>query len=66
MRSNMIIKPRVRAKFDLRNKDHIQSFKRYLEQRKWGASGCPFELEYPWTSIPDMIKDKLVRHYLKV
>lgn len=62
----MLIKFRKRAKFDLRNRDHVQSFKHYLEQKKWGASGCPFELEYPWTSIPDMIKDKLVRHYLKV
>lgn len=62
----MIIKSRIRAKFDIRNKDHVQSFKSFLAQKKWGSSGCPFELEYPWTSVPDMIKDKLVRHYLKV
>lgn len=62
----MSIKMRKRAKFDFHNKDHVESFKLYLEEKKWGADGCPFELEYPWTSIPDMVKDKLVRHYLKV
>lgn len=62
----MIIQTRKRNKFDINNKDHVESFKKFLSQKKWGTAGCPFELEYPWTSVPDMIKDKLVRHYLKV
>ena len=62
----MPIQTRTRTKFDLRNKDHVESFRQFLSQKRWGLSGCPFELEYPWNSIPDMIKDKLIRHYLKV
>lgn len=52
--------------FDVRNKSDVEVFRKFLIENKWGAEGCPFEIEYPWTSVPDMIKDKLVRHHLKI
>lgn len=61
----MILKQRSLITFDKNNKDHVQSFKKFLVQSHW-QGGCPFDLEYPWNSVPDMIKDKLIRHYLKI
>lgn len=52
--------------FDPNNKKHSEIFKKFLQNYAWGSNGCPFILEEPYLSIPDMIKDKLVRHYLKV
>jgi hypothetical protein len=59
----MKVKPRVL--FDANNKEHVECFKNFLINSRWPSS-CPFEVEYPWVSIPDMIKDELVRHYLKI
>lgn len=57
---------RQRVLFDVNNKKHIDQYAKFLRDSKWEAPGCPFSLEYPWMSIPDMIKDKLVRKFLKV
>lgn len=62
----MIIQRQKRVKFDLYNNQHVQLYQQFLIHKKWGTTGCPFELEHPWTSIPDMIKDKLIQHHLKV
>jgi hypothetical protein len=42
------------------------SKKDFLQQGTWGYDGCPFTLEYPYLTIPDMIKDKLIHKFLKV
>jgi len=52
--------------FDTNNKKHVQIFKTFVEKNCWGHNCCPFALEEPYLSIPDMIRDKLIRHYLKV
>jgi len=60
-----VLTRRALEKFDLNNKDHIQLYRDFLISSKW-TNGCPFALEYPWANVPDMIKDKLVKFYLKV
>jgi hypothetical protein len=52
--------------FDPNNKQHVAIFKNFVETNTWGYKCCPFALEEPYLSIPDMIKDKLIRNYLKV
>lgn len=42
------------------SKQDIELTKKFFEKFAWGPEGCPFILEYPYLSIPDMIKDKLV------
>jgi hypothetical protein len=61
----MIIKPKSRVTFDISNDQHVQCFKQYVIKNKW-EDGCPFALEYPWMSVPDMIKDKLIRSFLDI
>jgi len=50
--------------FNLNDEQHIKLFRSFLKNSKWGKDGCPFELEEPWRSIPDMIKDKLSRNFV--
>jgi hypothetical protein len=51
----------------MNKKEDVEIYKHFLINNNWKITGsCPFELEYPWNSVPDMIKDKLVRKFLKV
>lgn len=52
--------------FNVKNPEHIKIYKRFLLTNTWGHQGCRFFLEFPYLTIPDMIKDKLVHHFLKV
>lgn len=52
--------------FNVNDKKDVTIFKNFLKNSKWDNHGCPFQLEEPYLSIPDMIKDKLVHSMLKV
>lgn len=52
--------------FDVTDKKDIKVYSTFLKENRWGINGCPFMLEEPFLSIPDMIKDKLVHYFLKV
>ena len=40
--------------------------KRFIKDQTWGNDGCPFYLEYPYKSIPAMVKDKIVYNVVGV
>ena len=48
--------------FDPCNRVDLEEFQYFRENRKW-RDNCPFELEYPFLSIPDMITQKLIDTY---
>ena len=52
--------------FDINSRKDVQMYRGFLTNHSWGIDGCPFILEYPYLSIPDMIKDKLIHKFLKV
>lgn len=53
----------TRRYFNPNSKQDISEAKKFFKESKW--EGCPFYLEWPYLSIPDMIKDKITRLYLK-
>jgi hypothetical protein len=53
-----------RKKFDPADRKDLAEYKYFLDHGSW-KSGCPFWLEWPFLTIPDMVKDKLVRYVLK-
>ena len=57
---------RQRVRFSPDDKKHVEQYRNFLVNRKWDTLGCPYELEWPHLSIPDMIKDKIINHYLKI
>jgi hypothetical protein len=52
--------------FNPSDKKHINAYKVFLREHRWGNGGCPFILEFPYLTIPDMIKDKMVHKLLGV
>jgi len=52
--------------FDINNKKDIEQYRQFLISNSWGTQGCPFILEFPSLNVPDMIKDRVVRKYLKI
>jgi len=56
---------RQRVLFDFNNKEHVTRFRRFMTDNRW-EDGCPFELVWPYLSIPDMIKDQIIKNYLKI
>jgi hypothetical protein len=59
-----IIKPKMF--FDPKSKQHINMYKNFLKTHAWGNNGCPFILEFPYLTIPDMIKDKMIHKLLGI
>jgi len=47
--------------FDPNNEEHMKQYSYFLKNSRWNQ-GCPFFLEWPHVTIPDMIKDKIVRN----
>jgi hypothetical protein len=48
-----------RRVFDTADKNDLKIYKNYLKTHSWSKYGCPFELEWPWLNIPDMIAHKI-------
>ena len=57
---------RQRRFFDETSKNDIAAAKHFFTNHSWGTEGCPFILEYPYMSIPDMIKDKVIHKALGI
>jgi len=49
--------------FDPKDKQHIGLLKSFIKASKWGTP-CPFLLEEPYLTIPDMLKDKYIKSQL--
>ena len=56
----------TKRKFDVNNKKDVEMYRSFLTTRRWGVNGCPFVLEFPHLTIPDMIKDKMMNKYMKI
>ncbi len=58
----MILETMIRQKryFNEKSKKDIQVAKNFFSNHSWGKEGCPFILEYPYLTVPDMIKDKMI------
>jgi hypothetical protein len=55
-----------RRHFNMNDKKDVEIYRQFLLSNSWGESGCPFILEFPALTVPDMIKDRLIRKFLKV
>lgn len=61
MAFNLLSQKFPKRQFDATNKKDLQVYKHFLDTRSWGSNGCPFELEWPWLSIPNMINHKIAK-----
>ena len=49
--------------FDATNKQDLKDYSYVLKNNHW-QQNCPFVLEWPYLTITDMIKDKLIDEYI--
>lgn len=45
--------------FDVKSKVDLDEARHFFQKHAW-KNGCPFILEYPYMTVPDMIKDKMI------
>ena len=50
-----------RHTFDTNSKSDLEEYKYFLTNNKWRNS-CPFFLEWPYLTVPDMVKDKIIKN----
>jgi len=65
----MILEQLIKPKrlFNVNDQKDIDIYAKYLRTSSWGhTKACPFILEFPYLTIPDMIKDKLIHKFLRV
>jgi len=53
----------IKENFDPNNLDHVNHYKYFLEHSRWSGS-CPFRVEWPFVTVPELIKDRLIKKYL--
>lgn len=53
----------VKENFDPSNLDHVKHYKYFIENNRWSGS-CPFRIEWPFVTVPELIKDRLIKTYL--
>ena len=58
----MILESKLLQKrfFDPKSKKDMALAKVFFKTQSWGNKGCPFFLELPYSTIPDMMKDKII------
>ena len=56
----------LKEQFNPLNKMHMKLASDFFREYRWGKSGCPFHLEWPYEDIPYMLKTKITEHTLKV
>ena len=63
----MILETMVRSKryFNVMDKKDIHAAKDFFANHRW-TGGCPFILEYPYLTVPDMLRDKLIHKVLGI
>jgi hypothetical protein len=52
--------------FNVNSKEDIAVFAEFMKKSAWGPDCCPFILEFPFLSVPDMIKSRIVNKALKI
>ena len=65
----MVLETLIKPKrfFDQHSKKDIEAAKNFFATHSWRhTDGCPFVLEYPYLTVPDMIKDKLIHKTLGI
>ena len=54
-----------KRKFDPKNLADLRDYQYFRTNRKWDGN-CPFELEWPYLNVPEMIVDRLINQYFDV
>ncbi len=51
--------------FNVNDAEDLKMYKNFITTNSWGVNGCPFEIEWPFLSIPAMLAHKISEHAVK-
>lgn len=60
--STLVSKEKI--SFNPKKKEHLLYLKNFIKYNNWGALGCPFLLENPYTNVAEMCRDRALNHFL--
>ena len=55
----------VKRKFDPTKKSDLAVYKTFITTGSWGTAPCPFELEWPALSVPNMLERKISEYAVR-
>jgi hypothetical protein len=50
--------------FDPRNREDLLEYKHFITKGKWKNGTCPFQLQWPYLTIPNMLHEMVAKHYV--
>jgi hypothetical protein len=64
----MILETHIKPKkyFDVNSRHDLRIAKMFFENWSWGGNGCPFVLEQPHLSVPEMMREKIINKMFKL
>lgn len=64
----MILETHLKPKryFDVNSRHDLRIAKQFFENWSWGGHGCPFVLEQPHLSVPEMMREKIIKKVFKL
>ena len=60
--STLGIKPK--RIFDPRNREDLLEYKYFITKGHWKSGSCPFQLQWPYLTVPNMLHETIARHYV--
>ena len=54
-----------KRKFDPTKKADLAVYKTFITTGSWGTAPCPFELEWPALSVPNMLERKISEYAVR-
>jgi hypothetical protein len=57
------LRPSPKREFNPADQTDLAEYRHYLKNGGWKAS-CPFELRWPYTSVPHMIAEQISEYYI--
>jgi hypothetical protein len=58
-----IIKDKFKERY-YNNRDDILEYKHFIIKGHWKSGSCPFQLQWPYLTIPNMLHEMVARHYV--
>ena len=58
------LKPQPKRIFNPKNREDLLEYRHYVTKGTWKNGICPFELHWPYVSIPHMLHELVAKHYV--
>lgn len=65
VKTKKVVRPTfTKRKFDPTSKEDLLEYRYYIQKGTWKKGTCPFELEWPYLGIPQMLSSRIAEYYV--